>query len=134
MHRPIRSRRRGFTLLEIMVVTVILALLAGGVTVLVVRRVAQARTQRAQSDLYSLGNALEQYKLDNHDYPSTEQGLKALVNKPSGQPEPAGWTGRYVKRVPVDPWGRPYRYEYPGKNNQDGFDLWSLGRNDQEGG
>ncbi len=125
---------RGFTLVELMVVMVILALLAGGVTVLVVRRVSHARSDRARVDIENLSNALEQYKLDNQDYPTTEQGLEALVRKPSTSPEPAGWLGRYIKELPKDPWGSPFYYECPGRHNEDGFDVWTFGKDRQEGG
>src|SRR5258706_6747947 len=82
------KRRGGFTLRELIVVMVILALLASGVSVIVVRRVAQARIERAKSDIQNLSNALEQYKIDNLEYPSSDQGLDALVHKPAGPPEP----------------------------------------------
>src|SRR5688500_7163190 len=102
------TARRAFTLLELMVVMVILALLAGMVSLMVINRVAQARISRVQSDIQTLGSALEQYRLDNHEYPSTAQGLRALVAKPSGSPEPANWTGRYVRAIPKDPWKHSY--------------------------
>jgi len=126
--------RRGFTLLELVVVMVILALLAGAVTLMVVRRVGEARTERARLDVENFGNALEHYRLDNQDYPSGDQGLEALVTRPSTPPEPPNWTARYIKSVPNDPWGRAYHYKYPGTVNQEGYDLWSWGKDGKEGG
>ena len=125
---------RAFTLLELLVVMVILALLASGVTVLVVHRVSHARVDRARLDIQNLGNALEQYKLDNHDYPTSDQGLEALVTKPTTPPEPPAWSTRYIKTIPLDPWGRPYRYQCPGTHNEDGYDVWTLGKDGKEGG
>lgn len=121
----------GFTLIEIMVVIVILGIMAALVVPNLAGRQDQAQVTAAKSDLRSLGNALEMYKLDNFSYPSTEQGLEALVKKPSGYPEPKNWkVGGYVRKLPTDPWGNPYRYIATGGS----FELYCLGADGQEGG
>jgi general secretion pathway protein G len=127
----LRRRQGGFTLIEVMVVIVIIGIMAALVVPNLAGRQDQAQVTAAKSDLRSLGNALELYKLDNFSYPSTEQGLDALVSKPAGFPEPKNWApGGYVKKVPTDPWGNPYRYISSG----DGFQLYTLGADGQEGG
>lgn len=127
----LRRRQGGFTLIEVMVVIVIIGIMAALVVPNLAGRQDQAQVTAAKSDLRALGNALELYKLDNFSYPSTEQGLDALVQKPGGFPEPKNWApGGYVKKVPTDPWGNPYRYISSG----DGFQLYTLGADGQEGG
>lgn len=127
----LRRRQGGFTLIEVMVVIVIIGIMAALVVPNLAGRQDQAQVTAAKSDLRSIGNALELYKLDNFSYPSTEQGLDALVSKPAGFPEPKNWApGGYVKKVPTDPWGNPYRYISSG----DGFQLYTLGADGQEGG
>jgi general secretion pathway protein G len=125
------ARQSGFTLIEIMVVIVILGIMAALVVPNLAGRQDQAQVTAAKSDLRALGNALEMYKLDNFNYPSTEQGLEALVDKPTGFPEAKNWKGGgYVRKLPADPWGNPYRYISSGS----GFELYSLGADGQEGG
>lgn len=127
--------RAGFTLIELMVVMVILVLLAGVVSTIVVKRIDEARRAKAVADIDALEQALEQYYLHNGDYPTTEQGLIALREKPTSSPVPKNWDGPYVKKsIPSDPWGTPYIYLCPGEHNQDGFDLSSLGKDGREGG
>ena len=127
------SHQRGFTLIEIMVVVVILGVLAALVAPNILGRTGDARITAAKSDINSIGNALDLYKLDNHSYPSTDQGLEALVSKPSGFPEPADWNPEgYLKTLPKDPWGNDYLYLSPGQNG--GYDLYSLGADKREGG
>ena len=127
------SHQRGFTLIEIMVVVVILGVLAALVAPNILGRTGDARITAAKSDINSIGNALDLYKLDNHSYPSTDQGLEALVSKPSGFPEPANWNPEgYLKTLPKDPWGNDYLYLSPGQNG--GYDLYSLGADKREGG
>lgn len=123
----------GFTLIEIMVVVVILGILGALVVPNVVGRSGQAKVAAAKSDLNSLANALEMYKLDNGQYPSTDQGLEALISKPGGSPEPRNWNPQgYVKKLPSDPWDQSYLYINPGRSGS--YDLYSLGADKKEGG
>ena len=126
-----RSRRYGFTLIEILVVVVILGILGAVVVPQIMGRPDTARIQAAQTDLRTIASALDVYRLDNFQYPSTEQGLEALIEKPSGFPEPKNWNPEgYIKKLPTDPWGSPYVYEREDRN----FLLFSLGADGQEGG
>jgi general secretion pathway protein G len=121
----------GFSLIEILVVVVILGILGAVIVPNLLSRPDQARYTAAQSDLRSLANALDIYRLDNFQYPSTDQGLEALVNKPTGFPEPKSYNpDGYVKKMPTDPWGSEYIYEH---GNGD-FLLFSLGADGAEGG
>lgn len=128
-----QRRQSGFTLIEIMVVVVILGILAALVVPQVMSRPDQAKVTVAQGDIKAIAAALDMYRLDNHVYPSTQQGLEALVKKPSGMPAAKNWNkDGYLKRLPVDPWGNPYQYLAPG--SQGPFDLYSLGADGKEGG
>ena len=125
-------RDRGFTLLEIMVVVFILGLLATVVAPRLLGRTDDARVTAAHANLKSIEQALNLYRLDNGGYPTTEQGLEALVEKPALAPAPRAWrTGGYLDHVPRDPWGRPFVYVLVGA---DRFALASLGRDGVEGG
>lgn len=116
----------GFTLIEIMVVIVILGILGALVIPNVIGRTGAARVTAAKSDIRAIGNALNLYKLDNFNFPSTDQGLQALVEQPSGFPEPKNWNPEgYLDKVPKDPWGNPYQYISPGQHGK--YDLSSLG-------
>ncbi len=127
------KKQKGFTLIEIMVVVVILGILGALVVPNILGRTGEARGTAAKSDIQSISNALDLYKLDNHTYPSTDQGLEALVSKPSGYPEAKNWNANgYLKRLPQDPWGNEYQYVSPGSNGA--FDLYSLGADSREGG
>jgi general secretion pathway protein G len=127
--------RGGFTLIEILVVLAIIATLAALVGPSVFRNVGESRTQAARSQLELFALALEQYRLDNHVYPATEQGLAALRTMPTTGEPPRNWRGPYLRRVvPDDPWGRAYLYEAPGRENPETYDLSSLGRDGRPGG
>jgi len=127
-----RRRGAGFTLIEIMVVVAIIAILGATVVPKVIEYPNKARVTRANQDITGFTAALELYKLDNFNYPTTEQGLQALVEKPSGDPEPANWNNAYIQKLQQDPWGRDYLYLSPGENGD--FDIISLGADGAEGG
>lgn len=123
----------GFTLIEIMVVIVILGVLGALVVPNVLGRTGEARVKAAQVDLRAIGTALDMYRMDNFVYPSTDQGLQALVSAPSGFPEARNWNpDGYLKRMPKDPWGNDYQYVSPGANGP--YDLFSLGADGRPGG
>ncbi len=133
VNRTLRSRR-GFTLMELLVVMVIIVLLASVVSLLVIKRVDEAKFSKALADVETMGNALDQFYLHCNRYPTTEEGVDGLRVKPSGEDLP-NWNGPYVKKaIPLDPWGREYVYECPGQHNPDSYDLYSLGRDGREGG
>lgn len=118
--------QQGFTLIEIMVIVVILGILAAVIVPRIMDRPDQARIAKAKQDVQALENALRLYKLDNLNYPSTEQGLEALVQKPGGEPEPKKWKeDGYIDRLSKDPWGNPYQYLNPGLHGK--IDIFSLG-------
>ncbi len=126
-----RQSARGFTLIEILVVVVILGILGAVVVPQILGRPDTARVQAAQNDIRSLAAALDVYRLDNFQYPSSEQGLEALVQRPSGFPEPKNYNPEgYIKKLQTDPWGSPYVYE----RTDGGFSLFSLGADGAEGG
>jgi len=127
------SRTSGFTLLEIMIVVVILGVLAALVVPKVMSRPDEARQVAAKQDIASLLQALKLYRLDNFRYPSTEQGLDALVNKPTTEPLPPNWKGGgYLDRLPKDPWGSPYQLLNPGVHGE--IDVFSFGSDRESGG
>jgi general secretion pathway protein G len=124
---------RGFTLIEVMVVVVILGLLAAIIVPKVMSRPDEARIVAARADIAAINQALKLYRLDNTFYPSTEQGLPALVQRPATQPIPANWKdGGYLDRVPKDPWGREYLYLNPGVRGE--IDVFSFGADGRSGG
>ena len=126
-------RNAGFTLIEVMVVVVILSILAAVIVPKIMGRPEQARIVKAKQDVRVLESALKTYKLDNFTFPSTDQGLEALVKKPAGSPEPKHWKdGGYLDRLPNDPWGHPYQYLNPGAHGS--IDIFSLGADGQTGG
>ncbi|OWU81686.1 secretion system protein G [Oceanicola sp. 22II-s10i] len=125
------DREAGFSLLELMVVVVILSILALVIVPRVIDRPDQARVARAKSDLAAIASAVNLYRLDNFRYPTTEQGLTALVTRPASEPVPENWTG-YMDRLPVDPWGKPYLYLAPGVHGD--FDVFTYGADGTSGG
>jgi general secretion pathway protein G len=133
-HRLTQQRRqRGFTLVEIMVVVVIIGILGALVVPKLLGRTGEARATSARTDIATLMSALKMYKLDNQRYPTTEQGLQALVQKPTTGPAANGWKdGGYIEKLPNDPWGNPYKYLSPGLHGE--VDVFSLGADGQPGG
>lgn len=130
--RPVVAHgEAGLTLLEMIVVLVIIAIVAGLVTMNVIGRPDQAKVTTTKTNLVSLSSALKMYRLDNGTYPTTEQGLKALVERPATPPVPSAWAeGGYVSEDPIDAFGNPYVYSSTGS----GFELKSLGKDGQPGG
>jgi general secretion pathway protein G len=134
---PSLSRvQRGFTLIEIMVVVVIIGILGAIVVPQFMSRPDQAKVTAARVDLQAIATALEMYRLDNFNYPSTQQGLEALSRRPSGTPAARNWNPQgYLKSQAVDPWNTPYQYLNPGVRSDDGsYDLYSLGSDGVSGG
>ncbi len=130
-HFPSARHASGFTLIEIMVVVVILGILSALIVPNVIGRPDEARVAAARLGVQQIGNAMEYYRLDNGFYPSTDQGIEALVSEPSGFPEPKNWSpDGYLKSVPEDPWGEPYLYF----NEDRQIEVYSFGADRQEGG
>ena len=125
-------RSRGFTLIEVMVVIVILGVLAALVVPKVMSRPDEARAVAARQDISAIMQALKLYKLDNRRYPTGEQGLQALVAKPATAPVPDNWKS-YLDKLPVDPWGKPYQYS-PSPSRDSPYTLYSFGADGQPGG
>lgn len=123
--------QRGFSLIEIMVVVVILGILAALVVPKIISRPDEARAVKAKQDVLAIQSALDLYKLDNNAYPTTDQGLQALVEKPTNNPIPQNWQV-YLKSLPKDPWGRDYLYLNPGQHDE--VDVFTYGADGQPGG
>ncbi len=128
-----RRAQRGFTLIEIMVVVVIMGVLAALVVPKLLNRTGESKIAAAKVDIATIMQSLKLYKLDNQRYPTTEQGLQALIEKPTGGPAANGWkAGGYLEKMPKDPWGNPYQYLYPGVKGE--IDIFSYGADGQPGG
>lgn len=127
------NAQRGFSLIEIMVVVVIMGILVSLVAPNVLQNVDDARIKKAHADFKSIETALGMYRMDNFNYPSSDQGLQALVSQPSGQPAAPNWkTGGYLTEMPNDPWGNPYLYLHPGEKGS--IDIYTLGADQTPGG
>lgn len=127
------KQQEGFTLIEVMIVVVILGILASIVVPKIMGRPDEARATRTLQDIRAISAALDLYRLDNFSYPTTDQGLEALVTKPANLPQGAHWKqGGYLDQLPVDAWGKPYYYMQPGTHGE--FDLYSFGADGLEGG
>ena len=128
-----KTTASGFSLIEIMVVVVILGILAAIIVPKIMDRPDQAKMVKAKQDILAIGQALDLYKLDNGVYPTTDQGLQALVKKPSTDPMPNNWkSGGYLANMPEDPWGRAYQYLQPGQHGQ--YDVFTYGANGEPDG
>jgi general secretion pathway protein G len=133
--QPVISNRRqqGFSLLEIMVVVVIIGILVATIAPNLFGETERARLTRVKVDITALEEALERYKMDNFNYPSTDQGLEALVSKPAVPPEPRNYKPQgYIRRLQKDPWGNDYLYVSPGQNGP--YDIFTLGADNKVGG
>lgn len=129
--RLIKSRISGFTLIELMLVVIIIGALVAMVLPRLAGRSEQARTQAAAADINSnIATALKLYELDNGSFPSTSEGLNALLTRPGNA---KNWNGPYLEKKPVDPWGRDYKYDSPGSRRPNDYDLYSVGRDGQSG-
>lgn len=124
------KKNRGFTLIEIMVVVVVIALLGAMIVPTLFSKVQQAEETRIAQDIRAIDSALKFYRLDNYRYPNQSQGLDALIAEPQGSQR---WNGPYLEDLPQDPWGEPYQFRYPGTKGKD-YDVFTLGTDDREGG
>ncbi len=125
------ASRAAYTLFEIMLVLGIIAILVGSAIYLLVGNIDVAKEQRVDTDIQAISMQLKTYEMLNFSYPTTAQGLEALVAKPNVEPVPRKWR-KLMEDVPLDPWGTPYQYVFPGKRNPGGFDIYSLGPDRQE--
>jgi general secretion pathway protein G len=128
--KTVARNQRGFTLIEIMVVVIIIGILIAMVAPNVIGRIDQAQVTKAKADIRQIESSLKFYRMDNFSYPTSEQGLEALVTKPA-DPNIRNWK-QYVDRLPKDPWGNPYQYLSPGNNGD--IDIYTLGRDGRPGG
>jgi general secretion pathway protein G len=135
-HRILRTPRaalsRGFTLIEIIIVLTILVILAGGSIYMLKGLPEAAKEQRVESDLSTISAAIQAYEMRNMRPPTTDQGIKALVEKPTTEPIPERWMA-FSEDIPKDPWGQEYKYRYPAQKSKKSFDVWSVGADGQDG-
>lgn len=124
-------RKNGFTLLELMIVLVIIGLLAGIIGPNLFKNLEKSEKTTAKAQIDAYVKALDQYRVDIGSYPTSSEGLAALINAPSGVQR---WNGPYIKKIPLDPWGMPYQYKYPGEHNQTGYDVFSFAKDKVQGG
>lgn len=124
------NQQGGFTLIEIMVVVIIISILSALVAPQFFSKLDQAKEIAVQNDIKSIEGQMAMYRLDNFNYPSSGEGIKALVSSTGKKT----WRGPYLKKMPLDPWKNEYQYQFPGTRNPDGFDVWSLGSDGQPGG
>lgn len=128
-----KNNRRGFTIIEILLVVIIIGTLAAMMVPRFAGRSDQAKTAAAKADIeVNIATALKLYELDNGFFPTTEQGLTALMEKPAAAPMPQNWNGPYLEKKPVDPWGHPYEYESPGTHRPHDYDLFSRGKSTKD--
>ena len=128
-----RVSKRGFTMIEILLVVIIIATLAAMAIPRFMGRSDQARIAAAKADItVNIPTALKLYELDNGFFPTTEQGLPGLMKRPSSSPVPNNWNGPYLEKMPVDPWGRPYQYASPGTHRPHDYDLFSVGKDPKQ--
>ncbi len=126
------KEKEAFTLVEIMLVVIIIGALAAMIVPRLTGRSDQAKSAAAKADIDAhLATALKLYELDNGNFPPTDQGLDALLNKPTLSPVPPNWSGPYIEKKPIDPWGRFYQYSSPGEHRTD-YDLWSKGKDEKK--
>lgn len=127
-------KKYAFTLIELMLVVIIISALVAMVMPRLAGRSEQARIAVAKADITAnIPTGLKLYELDNGNFPITEQGLQALLSRPSSTPVPTNWNGPYIEKKPVDPWGREYQYKSPGTNRPHDYDLYSFGKDGKEG-
>ncbi len=126
-HAPFRRQNSAFTLIEIMLVVMIIAVLAGAAIGLLRGNVDQAKFTVVDTDVKNIATQIQMYEVQNGTMPSTEQGLKALVTRPTGDPQPRRWR-QLMPSVPLDPWGMEYQFRNPGTKSKEGYDMFSCGK------
>lgn len=126
-----KKKAKGFTLLELMIVLVIIGLLAGIIGPNLFKNLEKSENTTAKAQIDAYVKAIDQYRIDTGDYPSNSEGLNALINEPSSVPR---WKGPYIKKLPLDPWGLPYQYKYPGEHNSTSYDVFSFSKDKVQGG